>query len=45
MVAHVMDADLMKRQIVVAGQDAFIMRYDYIDSKTLDEWAKWKKSE
>ncbi|KAK4510503.1 rRNA accumulation- protein [Mucor velutinosus] len=32
------------RQIVVAGEDAFIMRYDYIDRKTLDEWAKWRKS-
>ncbi|GAN05757.1 WD domain, G-beta repeat-containing protein, partial [Mucor ambiguus] len=30
------------RQIVVAGEDAFIMRYDYIDSKTLNEWAKWR---
>lgn len=33
------------RQIVSAGEDGFIMRYDYIDSDTLAEWANWKRDE
>lgn len=44
MLIHLSGIDCIKRQIVVAGEDAFIMRYDYIDNITLDEWAKWKKT-
>ncbi|RCH87616.1 hypothetical protein CU097_008960 [Rhizopus azygosporus] len=32
------------RQIVSAGEDGLIMRYDYIDDDTLAEWANWKKA-
>ncbi|KAL9539434.1 hypothetical protein MBANPS3_010255 [Mucor bainieri] len=30
-------------ETAAACEDAFIMRYDYIASHTLDKWAKWKK--
>ncbi|KAG0167670.1 hypothetical protein DFQ28_000494 [Apophysomyces sp. BC1034] len=33
------------RQVVCAGEDGFIWRYDYIDDATLQEWANWKKAE
>ncbi|KAG0741358.1 hypothetical protein G6F57_009351 [Rhizopus arrhizus] len=32
------------RQIIAAGEDGLIMRYDYIDDDTLAEWANWKKT-
>ncbi|OAD71878.1 hypothetical protein PHYBLDRAFT_80559 [Phycomyces blakesleeanus NRRL 1555(-)] len=33
------------RQMVCAGEDGFIWRYDFIEDATLEEWANWKKSE
>lgn len=33
---------LFKRQVIAAGEDGYIWRYDYIDDATLAEWAKWK---
>lgn len=33
------------RQVVCAGEDGFLWRYDYIDDATLKEWASWKKAE
>ncbi|KAI8979826.1 WD40-repeat-containing domain protein [Mycotypha africana] len=33
------------RQIVAAGEDGFIMRYDYIDDDTLKEWDNWRKTD
>ncbi|KAL1934388.1 hypothetical protein VTP01DRAFT_6570 [Rhizomucor pusillus] len=33
------------RQVICAGEDGFIWRYDYIDDATLQEWANWKKAQ
>ncbi|KAI9360257.1 WD40-repeat-containing domain protein [Pilaira anomala] len=33
------------RQIISAGEDGFIMRYDYIDDDTLAEWKNWTKDD
>lgn len=40
---HLILLAIIFSQIVAAGEDAFIMRYDYIDDETLKEWANWKK--
>lgn len=32
-------------QIISAGEDGFIMRYDYIDDDTLAEWKNWTKDD
>jgi hypothetical protein len=33
---------LKYRQVIAAGEDGYIWRYDYISDETLAEWAKWK---
>ncbi|CDS08154.1 hypothetical protein LRAMOSA02102 [Lichtheimia ramosa] len=33
------------RQILVGGEEGFMLRYDYIDDATLEEWANWRKPE
>ncbi|CAB4374778.1 unnamed protein product [Rhizophagus irregularis] len=30
------------KQVIAAGEDGYIWRYDYISDETLAEWAKWK---
>lgn len=32
-------------QILVGGEEGFMLRYDYIDDATLEEWANWRKPE
>lgn len=37
--------DQYTSQVICAGEDGFIWRYDYIDDATLQEWANWKKAQ
>ncbi|KAG9303054.1 hypothetical protein G9A89_022143 [Geosiphon pyriformis] len=33
------------RQIIVAGEESYIWRYDYVNDETLKEWEKWTSSD
>ncbi|CAG8600168.1 5028_t:CDS:2, partial [Cetraspora pellucida] len=32
------------KQVLAAGEEGYIWRYDYISDETLTEWAKWKQT-